>query len=385
MAAASKGSYNITRTPWSPGAQGDKKIIIIFIIKIKMAAIFRHYDVTCYQVRHSICYINRRFIKFNSFKIMELELVEKKIFKKIEPKPVRAGGFRLQGKALFLTYPRCELGRKDLGEFILSKVGCDYIMVAKEMHEDGTPHLHALVLCKVKFMSKLVTCFDVAGYHGNYQTAKDADDVKNYISKYDKEPWTHGLYQCQSQSAIQKRAIQNKLLLSKPLSELVDEGVVHLGQYKQYSEAIKTYKLDSIKVPDYIKRECIWIVGDTGIGKSRYIRTNFPGQFYFKQMNKWWDSYQGEDVVLIDDFDTIGKCLSHHLKIWADDYAFIGESKGGHVKPGYTKLFVTSQYTPSQIFNSDEKTAVADYEVVKALTRRFKLMTIKDGTELVPY
>lgn len=307
---------------------------------------------------------------------MELDLVESREKKNNSRK---TGVFRLAGKNLFLTYPRCELERKDLGELLLSKVGVDYMIVCRELHEDGFPHLHVLMTLKKKFETRSPTYFDVAGYHGNYQTARVSDDVREYIIKYDTHPWEHGVYSGNNHSKVQKRAIENKLLLSKPLNELVDEGVVHLSQYKQYKEAIQSYKLDSIHVPDYIPKECIWIYGKTGIGKSRYIRDNFPGQAYFKAQNKWWDGYTGQSVILIDDFDKAGQGLGHLLKIWADCYSFNAEIKGGTIRPVYSKMFITSQYLPRDIWCPGEVEKDWDQEMREAIERRFKVVTVVNG------
>ena len=46
------------------------------------------------------------------------------------------------------------------------------------------------------------------------------------------------------------------------------------------------------------------------------------------------DGYQSQKVVIMEDVDkeTV-KFLHHHLKIWADRWGFIGETKGARLPP----------------------------------------------------
>lgn len=47
--------------------------------------------------------------------------------------------------------------------------------------------------------------------------------------------------------------------------------------------------------------------------------------------DKWWDGYDGQPVVLMDDFELDSlKDLKHKMKLWADNYGQnFGQVKGG--------------------------------------------------------
>jgi len=82
-------------------------------------------------------------------------------------------------------------------------------------------------------------------------------------------------------------------------------------------------------------------------------------------MNKWWDGYDNEELIVLDDFaPEHGKYLGYFLKIWADHYVFNAEVKGGMLRIRPTYIIVTSQYKLSACFDENE--------TVQALARRFQ-------------
>jgi hypothetical protein len=121
--------------------------------------------------------------------------------------------------------------------------------------------------------------------------------------------------------------------------------------------------------------ENLWYFGPPGTGKSRFARDKHPDAFC-KALNHWWDGYAGEDTVIIDEWEIgSGKFLGHHLKIWADRYAFKMEIKGS-VLPMQRpkKIIITSNYSIDECFGSDRM-------LCAAIHRRFR--SVDFG--LVPY
>lgn len=108
----------------------------------------------------------------------------------------------------------------------------------------------------------------------------------------------------------------------------------------------------------------LWIWGPAGCGKSTSARRLCNNEFYPKQMNKWWDGYQNEEVVIIDDFEKESH-LGHHLKIWADHFSFLAETKGGMLQIRPKRIIITSNYSPHDCFPEEQLQA--------AILRRFKI------------
>lgn len=111
-----------------------------------------------------------------------------------------------------------------------------------------------------------------------------------------------------------------------------------------------------------------WIVGETGCGKSKRVRDENPGAYIKDPETSWWDDYDFEDTVIIDDFDKYQKGQGGNMKRWLDRYVFPAQVKGGYMKIRPRKVIVTSQYTPQEIWD-DQKT-------VDAINRRCKVVHV---------
>lgn len=118
----------------------------------------------------------------------------------------------------------------------------------------------------------------------------------------------------------------------------------------------------------------VWIHGLSGSGKTRAVLKAYP-TCYIKPRNIWWDGYQNEEVVLVDDIDIFDRPLGGKLKHWADFSPFIGESKGGGLRLRPKKLIVTSQYKISDIWS--------DQETLDALMRRFTIIEKIQGQDII--
>ena len=145
----------------------------------------------------------------------------------------------------------------------------------------------------------------------------------------------------------------------------------------QYGK-LKNIEKDNMK----FKEDCehlrgIWIYGNVGTGKSLWVRKNFKRtDLYPKLCNKWWDGYQGQKYVVMDDLMPIHNVLAQQLKIWADRYAVILEIKGGAVVDNYEWFIITTQYTVYDIFK--DKEGKTDYETVDAIERRYAIFQIDE-------
>lgn len=286
---------------------------------------------------------------------------------------METSAFRVDSKSWFLTYPRCSLDKEVVLDLLKAKgkpiVGA---VVASELHEDGSPHVHVYLLLGDRFNCRNPRFWDLGSHHGNYQAAKSLEAVIKYIKK-DGNYLEFGTLNWEEKLKSRKehrRYLGAKLIGGTPLLEVVQEDPALLFGLKKLREDLTVWTQLSLKPTDASDVRGIWIWGPPGVGKSRYVRCQEPS-LYLKAQNKWWDGYIGEKAVLIDDFDKQGTCLSHLLKIWADRYACSGEIKGGQVPLVHERFYVTSNYSIDQLFDPR-----LDQEVNAALKRRFKVINM---------
>lgn len=74
---------------------------------------------------------------------------------------------RIQAKGWFLTWPKCPISKEDALELLKATGELTEWVVASELHQDGTPHLHAFLKYSRKVDFK-VDRWDLGTYHGNY-------------------------------------------------------------------------------------------------------------------------------------------------------------------------------------------------------------------------
>lgn len=80
--------------------------------------------------------------------------------------------------------------------------------------------------------------------------------------------------------------------------------------YVQHYSNLTKIKKDNLVTKD-LDQLCrgTWIYGPSGIGKSRKARQDFPDH-YPKLCNKWWDGYQHQSNVIMDDMGPEHKVLA---------------------------------------------------------------------------
>lgn len=241
-----------------------------------------------------------------------------------------------------------------------------YHVCGKELSSTGTPHLQGYIFFVGNVrLSTLSSQYFNKRAHFECALGTHLQN-KTYCSK-DGNFFEHGKFPEDARKGTgareERRWDEARLAAIEGRIDDVDSNI-----YLPYYRTLKEIKKDHMTQSSDLDGCCgEWLWGSSGAGKSWKARRENP-IFYYKLANKWWDGYQGEDVVIIEDLDPSHKVLGHHLKLWSDRYSFNAETKGGMTNIRPKKLVVTSQYQIREVFD--------DAYTVDALERRFKQIEV---------
>lgn len=112
----------------------------------------------------------------------------------------------------------------------------------------------------------------------------------------------------------------------------------HFGTMCRYHRGISMYKVLTL-TPRNFKTNVFIYWGQPGTGKSKHAAENYPDA-YWKPRGSWWDGYNGQESVIIDDF--YGWLPFDTLLRLMDRYPLLVEVKGTYVHFVSKNLVITS-------------------------------------------
>ena len=226
-----------------------------------------------------------------------------------------------------------------------------YICFSHEVGETGTPHLQGyFVLGTSRRFSYIKRHVNARAHFEKAWASEQAnyDYCKKDEGKYDTWSWYEQDNRVgQGRRTDLEAAIETYRTHGR--QKVRDEHAVTFVRYHKGLDALFEPSVE----PRTEKPTVIWIFGETGLGKTRYVMDRFgPTNIYIKDMEKWWDGYIGQQCVLFDDFR--GGETFHKLLRMTDRYPMTVQVKNAVRQLNSPFIIFTSCHKPHEVYTNEK-------------------------------
>lgn len=232
-------------------------------------------------------------------------------------------------------------------------VASSYLAFQPERGEAGTPHLQGVVVfANARSLSSMRSLFGDAGVHFERMRGT-IDQAVDYCSKEESRDLNAGFAFTELGIKPAGRGLRTDI---EAVADMVKEGKRMRDIADEHPDTfIKFHKgiaaLAAVRAPERAGPPSVhWYWGPTGTGKTRAVHAaaaESQSVLYTKMSdNKWWDGYESEEWVLIDDYRRDFCTFSQLLRL-LDRYPMRVEYKGGSMQFAATHIYITSPKDPS--------------------------------------
>lgn len=259
---------------------------------------------------------------------------------------------RLQGKKFLLTYPQCTLTKEEVLEAIRAQNGIEEYTIARELHQDGTPHLHACLILSDSPRTTNMRYFDIAQFHPNVKVLKTKADFERATRYCQKD----GDFITNIEKRLGKRAQLFKALLDNKdgfTPKFVRDNPEIMGLNFEGLRKWLHFVTPERFVPahqDLPKRRHIYLYGPVNSGKSYFLNA-YISLFDFPQELPRNNDFSGvdprTDLLYCDEFtadfsiQTINRLCDGRTK---------HNTKGGSTIVAYPMLLLVSNFTFAELY-----------------------------------
>lgn len=216
----------------------------------------------------------------------------------------------------------------------------------KEVGEGGTPHLQGAITFKRAYR---LTQLKKLNPNVHWEVAK-VKDAENYCTKGEIIIDTDNRQQG-SRTDIKKTVEMIKQ--NKTLRDIAEEQP---EVYIKYNKGLYALKKElQPRITTYTKPVVNIYIGKPGSGKTRKVYEEAPNVYNVMEPingNLWFDGYEGQEDILIDDF--YGWVKYHTLLQILDGYPMQLPVKGATVWKNWKRIYITSNKEPEDWYNRDE-------------------------------
>lgn len=181
-----------------------------------------------------------------------------------------------------------------------------------------------------------------------------AQQAKKYCTKDDSR--VDGPWFWPSEGAMSSQGARNDL---EAVRELVKQGASerqiaeeHFGTFIRYNRGIKLYK-QLVATPRSTMPIILLWIGPSGAGKTQEVLRRTGQEAYWKAPGKWWDGYDGQEAIVLDEFHGDWFPFRDLLRI-LDSTPLKVETKGGSAEFRGTTFYITSNQHPKDWYDPNK-------------------------------
>ena len=227
----------------------------------------------------------------------------------------------------------------------------DYMVFQLERGENGTEHLQGYL--RLKKRSRMAAVKIALGIEAVHLSVAKGNEEQNklYCTKEDSRidgPWEHGIYdplagKQGSRSDIIAAANSMQQGMSLPQLALTYSDL--FIRYPSGMERTRQLLTPAPPLQRQIYCHCLW--GPTNTGKTHRVLTTFPLTYTVHPGRGPWDQYQGEEVILFDEFDC-SRWPIDLMKQLLDKWRCRLDCRYTDKYAAWTTVFIISNNPPSQ-------------------------------------
>jgi len=223
-----------------------------------------------------------------------------------------------------------------------------WMVIGKEVGQQGTPHLQgAVILEKQTSLRTLKNTPGLTRAHMELMKGSPEDSLA-YCSKEDPKPFVKG--------SLPEPGKRNDIHVAcdliksgRPLKQIAEEVPATVVRYHKGLIYLRTLLLEGRRD----KPTVFWLHGKTGTGKTRSaveFGTLFE-RFWMSSCNfRWFDGYDGQEVVIFDDLRSDSLEYNTLLRL-LDRYCLSVEYKGGYASWIPKFIIITAPIMPQDCFS----------------------------------
>lgn len=227
-----------------------------------------------------------------------------------------------------------------------------YIILGKEVGAEGTPHIQGYAELTSR---KRMTTLKKFNPRIHWESLKSTGLCASNYCKKDGDYWEKG----ELKKPTEKREMKDwiDMVKTKKMRGILENppsmSVIRvMEKYLTYLEPMRN-----------TKPTVYWLWGASGCGKSKKAQEMAGEDVYWKDGEKWWDGYDGQKTIIIDDFRASNMKFNYLLRI-LDRYPMRVEVKGGYRQLNSDVIIITTIVHYSKCYQN------LDNEPLEQLKRR---------------